>query len=268
MLDMLFIAGLGIAGTLTTSYLIEEYMKNPDIIIEKPVDTVSVIMASYNEEALIEQAVKSIKDQVIIQQYPEMFEFILVDSNSVDKTIELAKPYVDRIIVANKGKLTARNIATDNAKGNIIVSVDSDSFYPKYAINTLLKPFKNIEIIGTSGHTLDYSMPNTPGQLFTIAHTIDRSVFHRNQMPGRFCAYRKNAFYKINKFNTNINQLNLDEMVYEEELLFGDKLSQIGKLEFIPNAMCVHLGGLKVSCRNNIETSEKCKILKLGTDRF
>jgi len=259
---------LGIGGTIVSSYIIESRMKDYDTVVEPPVDTVSIIMPSYNEELFIEEACKSIKNQSIIQQYPEFFEFILVDSGSIDRTIELATPYIDKIIIAGRGKLTARNLATDMAKGNIIVAVDSDTFYPEYAMNTLLKAFDNDNVVGVSGHTLDYSISNIPGQLFTIIHTTDRLIFNRNQMPGRFSAYRKDAFYKVGKFNEKINQLNLNEMLYEEEILFGDKLNEIGEVRFIINSTCVHLGGLKVSCRYNTEIKEKCELLKLGVERF
>lgn len=268
-MDILRIAAIGIGGVLVSSYYIEEFiMKQPDTVIEKPVDIVSVIMPSYNEETLIEQASSSIRNQAIIQKYPDMFEFILVDSGSTDKTVEIAKPYVDKIIIANRGKLTARNKATEEAKGNIIVSVDSDSWYPKFTLNTLLKPFKEPDIIGVIGHTLDYSIPNMPGQIHTIFYTLERVIIRPNQMPGRLSAYRKEAFYKTGKFNENINQFNLKDILEEEEIMFGNRLAETGKLVFVPNAMCIHLGGIRIACRNNIEAHEKCELLKLGTERF
>lgn len=266
--DILRYGVMGIGGTLVTSYIIENEMKNVDTIVEPPVDSVSIIMPSYNEEMFIVEACKSIRNQSIIQQYPQYFEFILVDSNSTDRTVGLALPYVDKVLTVGKGKLTARNLATDMAKGNIIISVDADTFYPKHAINTLLKPFNDSNVVGISGHTLDYSIANIPGQVFTILHTTDRLIFNRNQMPGRFSTYRKDAFYNAGKFNEKINQLNLNEMLYEEEISFGNKLSEIGEVKFLLNAMCVHLGGLKVSCRYNTEIKEKCELLKIGSERF
>ena len=52
-----------------------------------------------------------------------------VDSGSSDNTIPIAEPYIDRLITTKqRGKLTARNLATLQSYGNIIVSVDSDIY--------------------------------------------------------------------------------------------------------------------------------------------
>ena len=259
---------LGIGGTLVTSFVIEEQMKNYDTVIEPPVDSVSIIMPSFNEEAFVEESCKSIRNQSIIQKYPQYFEFIIVDSNSSDRTVELARPYVDKVIIAGRGKLTARNLATDMAKGNIIVSVDSDSKYGNGWLNTLLKPFKNPEIVATSGSTIDYGIPFIPGQIHSILSIFHKNVFYPNQLYGRNCAYRKDIFYKIGKFTEKINQQNLQEMLFEEETEFGNRMAQYGKVEYILNAGCEHLGGKRVSCRMGIQKEDYKECKDIGINRF
>ena len=71
---------IGILSTLGTSAIIENEMKNYDTDVQPPIDSVSIIMPSYNEESFVETAILSIKDQSIIQNYPHSFELILVDS--------------------------------------------------------------------------------------------------------------------------------------------------------------------------------------------
>ena len=107
---------IGGFGILTTSSILESKMKKCDTNILQPIDTVSIVMPSYNEERFIGLAASSVREQSIIQEFPEMFEFLLVDSGSVDKTVELAEPFVDKVIIAPRGKLTARNIAINEAK--------------------------------------------------------------------------------------------------------------------------------------------------------
>lgn len=229
------------------SDIIEESMKNYDIDIIEPIDTVSIIMSSFNEEKYIERAASSVREQSIIQEYPEYFEFILVDSQSTDKTVELAEPYVDKIIRAPKGKLTARNIATDQAKGNIIVSTDSDSYYPYHWLNTLLKPFDDLnheQIIGVNGTTFDNELSKTE-DYFTVKYNVHYRNLYPNQMIGRNSAYYKHSFYLAGRFPEYVNQFNHSVMVDEEEKNFGNRLSKLGKIIFKINASCIHLGGKK-----------------------
>ena len=269
-LNKVVIGSLGIVASIDiASRAIEKMMGQFDIDIQKPIDTVSIIIPSYNEERTVALAAVSIREQSAIQEYPEYFETILVDSGSTDKTVELAKPFVDKVIIAPRGKLTARNIATVRAKGNIIVSVDSDSYYPYNWLNTLLKPFSDQSIAGVLGSTLDYSIPNLPGQVHTVAYNIfDRMIMHPKQMPGRNCAYYKHLFYLLGRFNETVNQFDLNSMLAEEEIDFGDRLSKLGKIVFKLNAPCIHLGGGKVACRFGLESRESCKRYGIGIDRF
>lgn len=248
---MLKIGTVGGLGVLTLSDIIEQSMKKYDTETLKPIDTVSIIMPSYNEETFIEIAASSIKNQSIIQQYPQYFEFILADSCSTDNTIELARPYVDKIIIVPRGKLTARNDATVQATGNIIVSVDADTYYPYYWLNTLLEPYNDYtnpiheNVVGTYGSTFDYTMPNVPGQIFTIAETLYSGILNKNRMTGRNSALYKHAFYLAGKFDESIDQFYIWSVFAEEEKMFGNRLSKFGKIVYKLNASCYHLGGFK-----------------------
>ena len=260
---------IGIFGTFIAGDITERYMGNFDTDVQKPIDTVSIIMSSYNEEYAIELASSSSKEQSIIQEYPEYFEFILVDSGSSDKTLDLAEPFVDKIVIAPRGKLTARNIATRQAKGNIIVSTDADTYYPYHMLNTLLKPFNEQSIAGVVGSTLDYSIPNIPGQIHSVVYNIvDRLILHPKQMIGRNSAFWKHLFYLSGRFNENIDQFNIDSMLNEEELGFGNRLSKFGNIIYKLNATCVHLGGRKIACRFGLESRNSCKGYGIGIDRF
>lgn len=263
-------------GTLTVNGFIMREMNNPDIEIFKPVDTVSIIIPSFNEEMFIKKAVTSIKGQSIIHEYPEYFETILVDSGSSDNTVNIAEPYVDKVITTNiRGKLTARNLATEHAMGNIIVSVDSDAYYPPFWLNTLLEPFNNTEsqsydptIVGVVGSTYDPYIPSIPTLVRNFAEILDRKVIHPVQMVGRNSAYWKHHFYNIGRFNEYINQMNIKEMLQEEEQGFGLKLSEIGKVVYKLNANCVHFGGKKIGCRWGTSDDTYCKNQGIGIQRF
>src|SRR3990167_2149808 len=168
-MNILKVGIISILGTMGTSSIIESEMKEYDTKILQPIDTISITVSSFNESAFIETCLSSLRNQSIIQEYPRYFEIILADSCSTDGTIEIAEHYVDRIIITPRGKLTSRNIAAQEAKGGIIVSVDSDSYYPYHWLNTLLKPLNDYtnpkykNVVGVFGSTFDYSINNIPG---------------------------------------------------------------------------------------------------------
>lgn len=258
---------IGISGILIFSNIIEKSMKKFDTNVQPPIDKVSVIIPSYNEEPFIETAILSIMDQSIIHSYPNYFELILADSNSTDKTVEIARNYIDNILITPRGKLTARNIAIRQSKGNIIVSADADCYYPYHWLNTLLKPFcLGQNVIAISGSTIDYSIPKIPKFARNIAENFEKTI-HPTRLLGRNSAFYKHAFYLIGGFNEKINQFNIEEMLNEEEIGFGLRLSQIGKVITKMNASCIHLGGQKIGCRLNPK-EEICKKYGIGKDRF
>lgn len=271
-MNILKLATSGILGTLTVSGFIKREMDNPDIETVEPIDTVSIIVPSFNEEPFIKKCLSSIRGQSIIQEYPQYFELILCDSSSTDDTVKIAEPYVDRIITTTKrGKLTARNLAMDQAKGNIIVSVDSDTIYPYFFLNTLLKPFNNLEydnLMCVVGSTYDEFIPGIPTPVRNIAEWIDRNVLNPQRIVGRNSAFWKHGFYQVGKFNEAINQMSIDEMLKEEEYGFGEKLSKLGRIVVKMNANCIHLGSERIGCRHNTVNKDKCASYGIGIERF
>lgn len=265
-----------LVSSLTLSDIVEHQMKDQDINVEPPIDSISIILCTYNEASSIEQCLQSLKHQSIIQQYPQYFELIMADSGSTDNTVELAKIslknddniYKYKIISTGRGKLTARNIGTDYSSGNIIVAVDADTIYPYQWLNTLLKPFSDPHVMAVHGSTFDYTIPNVPGQFYTLATYLSRKIIRPNQMTGRNSAYYKHLFYKLGKFDETINQTDVKEMLKEEEYSFGEKLSQFGKVVYKMNASCIHLGGERLGCRIGMTNKELCDQYGVGIKRF
>jgi len=88
--------------------------------------TVSVVMASYNEEKFIEQAIES-----LLNQSYSSFEFIIVDDGSDDGTRNIIKSFDDcriRMIVneSNKGLPASLNRGIQAATGTYIARMDAD----------------------------------------------------------------------------------------------------------------------------------------------
>lgn len=268
---------------LSISDVVEYQMNSQDTIVKPPIDTVSIILCTYNEAPFIEQCIQSLRHQSIIDKYPEYFEILVVDSGSSDNTVELAKKYLslsddsnnsignnrDKLIITERGKLTARNIGTYMSAGNIIVSVDADTVYSYNWLNTLLKPFRlDPNVVAVHGSTFDYTIPNIPGQVYTLGSHLQRLFVRPTQMTGRNSAFYKHLFYLTGGFDESIDQTDVKQMLQEEEYSFGEKLSQFGKVIYKMNACCNHLGGKRIGCRLGVTNKELCNNYGISIERF
>ncbi len=114
----------------------------------------SVIIPLYNKENYIERCLKSVLNQTIID-----FELIIVDDNSTDNSLEIAKRINDnRIIIIERkkrghGGYAARNIGIKNAKYDYVSFLDADDEWnPDYLknIQQLIQNFPECNVFSTA----------------------------------------------------------------------------------------------------------------------
>lgn len=89
---------------------------------------VSIVIPVYNEERHLAACLDA-----IAAQSAAVFEVIVVDNNSTDQTINIARqyPFVRIVHQARQGIVYARNAGFDAARGNIIGRIDADIILPK-----------------------------------------------------------------------------------------------------------------------------------------
>ena len=80
-----------------------------------------MIIPTKNSGETIETCLKSVKEQT----YPNI-EVIVVDNYSTDKTREIAEKYGARVVMCRAIRSRARNVGGGLARGEFILSVDSD----------------------------------------------------------------------------------------------------------------------------------------------
>jgi GT2 family glycosyltransferase len=99
---------------------------------------VSFIIAAYNHERFIAQAIES----VLAQTYPaESLEVIVIDDGSTDATPERVKPYLDRVTYIrkpNEGAGSNFNPAVERATGEFITFLDGDDAAPPDKVRCLV----------------------------------------------------------------------------------------------------------------------------------
>ena len=84
----------------------------------------SIIIPAFNEEALIEQALLSLK----AQDYPDL-ETIVVDNGSTDSTRDIAEKHADLVLPYDEKQSpsAARNYGAVNSNGEYVAFLDADS---------------------------------------------------------------------------------------------------------------------------------------------
>jgi len=86
-----------------------------------------IIVLAYNEEEYLGPCLESIKQQI----YPPE-EVIVVNNNSTDKTIKIARsfPFVQLLNEKEQGMIPARNAGFNVAKGDLLARIDADTRLP------------------------------------------------------------------------------------------------------------------------------------------
>jgi len=111
---------------------------------------VSVVIPVFNEEKLIVRCLTALENQT-----EKPFEIIVVDNNSTDKTVEIAKTFPTKIISEKKqGMIYARNAGFNYAKGDVIARIDADTVIPNTWIKEIKEHFEtDPNLIALSGPT-------------------------------------------------------------------------------------------------------------------
>lgn len=123
--------------------------------------SVSLIIAAYNEEKIIEEKIRNSIDL----DYPRgLFEIVIVSDGSNDETNNIIAHYAERYDVINfikyfprRGKANALNQGVLNSKGDILLFSDANVMYDKKAIKEITSKFVDCKIGGVCGKVLLYS---------------------------------------------------------------------------------------------------------------
>ena len=135
--------------------------------------TVSLVIAAYNEEKILEEKLKN----SLVLDYPKSkMEIIVVSDGSTDKTNTITKLYADRGITLHEvnprgGKTRALNRVIPKSHGEILVLSDANALYQPNAIRKLVRHFGDPKIGAVSG---DVQLVNAAGE-----HAESEGLYYR-----------------------------------------------------------------------------------------
>lgn len=140
--------------------------------------SVSVVMATYNGAAYIEQQLRSILDQLGVDD-----EVILVDDYSIDNTLALVDGIGDaRILVyrndSNVGVQRSFEKAINLATGDLIFLADQDDVWLDGKVVRIKRELENVDLVMTNCIVVDRQLSILNASLFEF--TKPRSGIFRN----------------------------------------------------------------------------------------
>lgn len=192
-------------------------------------ETVHIHVVAFNEEHFIEDTLESLIEQPVCREH-ENVSIVLVDSYSTDRTRQIAREYVDDVVLVDRGKLTARDQAIRQSKdATIIVNTDADTIYPTHWLSHVLAPFSDPEIVGVAGPKLSRDPLYKPLRAWWSL-VVERRSRH---YPAPNSAFRRNAYLESGGFDLSIDEFDRNgELNREEEYAFRDRLNEIGTIEW------------------------------------
>jgi len=105
---------------------------------------ISLIIATYNEEESIDYVLRELEDY-------NFFEIIIVDKNSIDRTLQIANSYNVKIInQLNKGWGSAVIQGFKYASGNYLTYMDADGSYNPKTIIEMFEKTKEYDFVCAS----------------------------------------------------------------------------------------------------------------------
>lgn len=154
---------------------------------------ISVLMAAYNSEKYIGDAIESILNQTY-----KNFEFIIVDDKSTDNTVNIIRKYIEKdkrikLICLNKnlGPSLAANVGLRKIKGQYLVRMDADDISEVDRLEkqiTYLKNNPEISMLGGQCNLINSDGNIIGRKLFPLDNkSIFESLFSRNPIQHPAC---------------------------------------------------------------------------------
>lgn len=196
---------------------------------------ISVVIPAYNEEKLIGSCLEAFLHQTTTKP----FEIILVDNNSLDKTVTIAQSYGKRLPLRifrekRKGRGTARATGFQHANGDIILSTDADIIVPSDWIENMTDALHKHTVEAITGTCQIQDQSKVVNIIFNHFWQPAGERMYRF-LKGHWClmgynfAIRKSVYQKIGAFNAQLN--------CEEDADLSERVAKMGKIDRLPIAV-------------------------------
>ncbi len=200
--------------------------------------TLSIIIPVYNEERRLKACLDAITTQTVMAN-----EVIVVDNNSTDKSVEIAKSYPFVRIVKEKkqGFTYARNAGFEAASCDILARIDADSVMNPTWVECVIRNFSSRDIDGLTGLGYSDFLPRIHGPKTVLPSWLyfmwSVAIFRLPVLWGANMAIRKSAWRRI------VGKVHMDNsLVHEDQDIALCILEEGGRLHR-DNKLRITIGG-------------------------
>jgi len=188
---------------------------------------VSFIVTTLNEGDYIKACLKSLKNQTYKNK-----EIILVDSNSTDKTVEIAKRYVDKILIKPCIMPVGRNLGAKEAKGDILAFVDADIILSRDWCEKILPYLYDDRVVAAYGDLLPLSATGKASAAYELQNLcnsflrkVKKTCFGKL---GTATAVKRSVFERVNGYP--------EDHASCEDVELSLRIGKYGEIKFVPDA--------------------------------
>ena len=189
------------------NWRVESRRVAPALPAEPPLQ--SVLIPAHNEAKVIAETVR----HILASDYPNL-EVIVVDDGSKDDTAEVVRtafasdPRVRLISMANGGKAAALNRGLAEARGNLVVALDADTYFPSDSIGKLVRWFEDPEVGAVAGNAKVGNRVNVITRWQALEYITSQSLERRmlaslgciTVVPGAIGAWRREVLHRLGGF--------------------------------------------------------------------
>jgi len=179
---------------------------------------ISIIIRTYNEDKYLDKLLSSIENQDI----DDKIEIIVVDSGSIDDTLNICRRFDVKLVHINKKNFTfgrSLNKGIEISSGKYCVFVSGHCIpYNNRWLYELIKPFKDKSIGLSYGRQIGTNKTKYSEHMIFNRWFPDKSIKYQNSSfcNNANCAIRKEIWNNI-KYNEYIT--GLEDVVFAEEIM-------------------------------------------------
>jgi len=226
------------------AYLIRGWalLKTPVSSAKAPATKVTILIAARNEEEKIHLTI----EDILAQDYPaELFELIIADDHSTDRTSEIISSYSDRGVrllqlwddkALNSYKKRAITEAIKLANGDFLVCTDADCRMGPQWLSSIVSYYESNDLVMISSPVAYFEEKNLFQRMQTLEFSyligIGAAFIGNNRAStcnGANFAYRKDIFYEVGGFK------GIDDLASGDDELLLQKVAEKfpGKIGFL-----------------------------------
>src|SRR5262249_14056228 len=179
----------------------------PALPVDSPLQ--SVLIPAHNEAKVIEQTVR----HILASDYPNL-EVIVIDDGSIDDTAQVVRrsfasdPRVSLVSIPNSGKAVALNRGLAEAKGEVVVALDADTYFQADSVSKLLRWFVDPAVGAVAGNAKVGNRINVITRWQALEYVTSQNLERRalatlgciTVVPGAIGAWRREALLKLGGF--------------------------------------------------------------------